>query len=57
MSNPPARYSSSTITRPLSEWQYRAAAHFYFYRHVGIASLVWSDGGGITAIEFTLTGS
>lgn len=43
MANPPARYSSSTITRPLAEWQYRAAAHFYFYRHVGIASLVWSD--------------
>ncbi len=42
MSNPPAAFSSA-VPRPLSEWQYRAAAHFYFYRHVGVASLVWSD--------------
>lgn len=42
MSNPPAAFSS-TVPRPLREWQYRAAAHFYFYRHVGVASLVWSD--------------
>jgi hypothetical protein len=42
MSNPPAAFGSA-VPRPLSEWQYRAAAHFYFYRHVGVASLVWSD--------------
>jgi hypothetical protein len=42
MTNPPAMFSS-VVPRPLSEWQYRAAAHFYFYRHVGVASLVWTD--------------
>ncbi len=42
MSNPPASFTSS-LPRPLQEFQYRAAAHFYFYRHVGLLSLVWSD--------------
>ncbi len=42
MSNPPATFSSA-LPRPLQEFQYRAAAHFYFYRHVGLLSLLWSD--------------
>lgn len=42
MGNPPASFSSA-IPRPLQEFQYRAAAHFYFYRHIGLVSLLWSD--------------
>jgi hypothetical protein len=33
----------SAFPRPLAEWQYRLAAHLYFYRHVGVTSLVWTD--------------
>lgn len=34
---------SSSLPRPLQEFQYRVAAHFYFYRHVGLLSAVFSD--------------
>ena len=43
MSNPPPGGFTSALPRPLSEFQYRAAVHFYFYRQVGLASFVWSD--------------
>ncbi|MFO0646664.1 MAG: hypothetical protein U0326_10530 [Polyangiales bacterium] len=43
MSNPPAGGFSSSLPRPLQEFQYRVAAHFYFYRHVGLLSAVFSD--------------
>ena len=39
--NPPERYSS-TIREPKDEYQYRAGAHWYFYRDIGVLSLVYN---------------
>lgn len=43
MTKPPASFSSSTVARPLNEWQVRAAAHLYVYRNIGIASIIYTE--------------
>ena len=40
--NPPERYSS-TVREPKDEMQYRAAAHFFYYRDIGVLSVVFNN--------------
>jgi hypothetical protein len=40
---PPGGFSAATVRRPLDEFQWRIAAHLYWYRTIGLASIVYSD--------------
>ena len=40
--NPPERYSS-IVREPKDEVQYRLAAHYYYYRDIGVLSVVWNN--------------
>ena len=40
--NPPERYSS-IAREPKDEIQYRVAAHYYYYRDIGVLSVVWNN--------------
>ncbi len=40
--NPPAGGYSSTIREPRDEMQYRLALHWFFFRNIGVASIVYS---------------
>jgi len=36
-------YGSDTVRRPLQEFQWRLGAHLYWYRNIGLASLVYTN--------------
>ena len=40
--NPPERYSS-IVREPKDEYQYRFAAHWYFYRDIGVLSMIFNN--------------
>ena len=40
--NPPERFSS-IVREPKDEIQYRLAAHYYYYRDIGVLSVVWNN--------------
>ncbi len=41
--NVPGGFGSSTLTRPLDELDWRVALHFYYYRNIGLLSLLYSE--------------